>query len=144
MSQRIRREKPDLIVLIRWVRTNKNDGLIDKDFLAKSRFVVQGFKDKHLGHYRRDAATASAIAESICLTVCAYYKFVLIAKDIKNAYFSGKALGREVYLEPPNAGFPGVRPGQLLKAKKTIYGFAEAARLFWLASFCPMAGANHG
>ena len=41
-------------------------------------------------------------------------------------------MGREIYLEPSKGGFQGVQPGQL-KAKKVIYGFAEAARLFWLA-----------
>ena len=33
----------------RWVRTNKNDGIYGAPFLAKSRLVVQGFKDKALG-----------------------------------------------------------------------------------------------
>ena len=132
-SQKIRREKPDLIVPTRWVRTNKNDGMVGKPFLAKSRLVVQGFKDKSLGQYRRDAPTASAIAESICLSVCAFLGFVLLAKDIKNAYFSGKAVGREIYLDQPKGGLPGLAPGQLLRANKAIYGFAEAARLFWLA-----------
>ena len=132
-SARIRREKPDLIVPTRWVRTNKNDGLIDQPFKAKSRLVVQGFKDKMLGAYRRDAPTASAIAESLCLSRIAYFRFILLAKDIKNAYFSGKSVGREVYLEQPRGGLPGLKAGQLLKANKAIYGFAEAARLFWLA-----------
>ena len=132
-SEDIRRNKADLIVPTRWVRANKNDGLVDKDFLAKSRLVVQGFKDRSLGYYRRDAPTASAIAESICLAVATYHHFLLLAKDVKNAYFSGKSVGREVYLEPPRGGLPGVRPGQLLRAKKAIYGFSEAARLFWLA-----------
>jgi len=132
-SRDIRRNKADLIVPTRWVRTNKNDGLIGKDFLAKSRLVVQGFKDKALGQYRRDAPTASAVAESVCLSICAFYQFILIAKDIKNAYFSGKTVEREIYLDPPRGGLPGIIPGQLLKARKAIYGFAEAARLFWLA-----------
>ena len=132
-SMEIRKNKADLIIPTRWVRTNKNDGLVDKDFLAKSRLVVQGFKDKALGHYRRDAPTASAIAESMCLAVTAYHGFVLLAKDIKNAYFSGKSVNREIYLEPPRSGLPGLCKGQLLRARKAIYGFAEAARLFWLA-----------
>ena len=132
-SERIRRSKPDLIIPTRWVRTNKNDGLVGQEFKAKSRLVVQGFKDKALGSYRRDAPTASQIAESICLAVCAFHKFVLFAKDIKNAYFSGKNVQREIYLEQPRGGLPGLAPGQLLKARKAIYGFAEAARLFWLA-----------
>ena len=132
-SARIRREKTDLIVPTRWVRTNKNDGLVDQPFKAKSRLVVQGFKDKMLGAYRRDAPTASAIAESLCLSLIAYFRFILLAKDIKNAYFSGKTVGREVYLEQPRGGLPGLKAGQLLKANKAIYGFAEAARLFWLA-----------
>ena len=82
-----------------FLRTNKNDGLVDKDFLAKSRLVVQGFKDKALGHYRRDAPTASAIAESMCVAITAYHGFVLLAKDIKNAYFSGKSANREIYFD---------------------------------------------
>ena len=64
-SLALRREKSDLIVPTRWVRTNKHDGLVDKPVLAKSRLVVQGFRDKSLGQYRRDAPTASAIAENV-------------------------------------------------------------------------------
>ena len=133
LSEKVRREKPDLIIPTRWVRTNKHDGLVGKEVLAKSRLVVQGFKDKSLGRFRRDAPTASAVAESICLAVCAFFKFTLFAKDIKNAYFSGKSVDREIYLEQPRGGLPGLLPRQLLRAKKAIYGFAEAARLFWLA-----------
>ena len=132
-SREIRKSKADLIIPTRWVRTNKNDNIFGAEFLAKSRLVVQGFKDRSLGQYRRDAPTASAIAESICLAVCANKRFLLFAKDIKNAYFSGKSMAREIYLEPPKGGLPDVAEGQLLQAKKAIYGFAEAARMFWLA-----------
>ena len=48
------------------------------------------------------------------------------------AYFSGKSVD-EIYLDQPRGGLPGLKPGQLLRAKKAIFGFAEAARLFWLA-----------
>ena len=132
-SLQVRKKKADLVIPTRWVRTNKHDGLINQPFLAKSRLVVQGFKDKALGQYRRDAPTASAVAESLCLAVCVHFKFVLLAKDIKNAYFSGKSVDREIYLDQPKGGLPGLKPGQLLRARKAIYGFAEAARLFWLA-----------
>ena len=132
-SAQIRSQRPDLVIPTRWVRTNKHEGLEGKEFLAKSRLVVQGFKDKSLGHYRRDAPTASSIAESICLLVSAHMGFVLISKDVKNAYFSGRSLDREVYLEQPKGGLRGVQPGRLLRARKAIYGFSEAARLFWVA-----------
>ena len=132
-SQEVRQRCPDLIVPTRWVRTDKHDGLVDKPFLAKSRLVVQGFKDKSLGYFRRDAPTASQTAESICLAVVAYLGFTLISKDVKNAYFSGKAVDREIYLEQPRGGLGNLQHGQLLRARKAIYGFSEAARLFWLA-----------
>ncbi|CAJ1341757.1 unnamed protein product [Effrenium voratum] len=77
-SDRIRAEKKDLIITTRWVRTNKADGLIGKEFQAKSRLVVQGFK------------------------------------DIKNAYFSGKSVDREIYLSQPRGGLPGLDSRQLL------------------------------
>jgi len=128
-SEEIRRSKPELIVPTRWVRTNKNEGVADADFKAKSRLVVQGFRDKALGRYRRDAPTASQIAESILLCVCSFYQFIMLCKDVKNGYFCGKPLDREVYLEQPRGGLPGLARRQLLRARKAIYGFAEAARL---------------
>ena len=106
-SQRSRHSKSDLIIPTRGVRTNKHDGIVGKDFLAKSRLVTQGFKDKFSGFYRRDAPTASAGAESLCLAVCASFRFTLLAKDIKNAYCSGKNVGREIYLDQPRGGLPG-------------------------------------
>ena len=132
-SREVVRAKPGAIIPTRWVRTNKNDGLAGKPFLAKSRLVVQGFKDKSLGSFRRDAPTASSLAESVCLAVATMYQFILLSKDVKNAYFSGREIGRELYLRQPHGGLPGLKKEQLLKARKAIYGFSEAARLFWLA-----------
>ena len=66
------------------------------EFLAKSRLVIPGFKDRSLGYYRRDAPTASAIAESTRLAVATCHHLVLTTKDVKNAYFSGKNVGRSV------------------------------------------------
>jgi hypothetical protein len=103
-SQRIRRNHPDLIVPTRWVRTKKAEGLEGQAFQAKSRLVVQGFKDRSLGFYRRDAPTASLLAESICLAVPAFMNFVMVSKDVKNAYFSGKSLERDSNLEQPRGG----------------------------------------
>ena len=132
-SDEIFRTKSQCIIPTRWVRTNKNDGLEGKPFLPKSRLVVQGFKDKSLGSFRRDAPTASSLAESLCLVLAAVFGFVLLSKDVKNAYFSGHEIGRELYLQQPRGGLPGLKKGQLLRARKAIYGFSEAARLFWLA-----------
>ncbi|CAK0792797.1 unnamed protein product [Prorocentrum cordatum] len=64
-SEQIWETKRDLIILAEWVRTNKSEGVLDAEFEAKSRMVVQGFKDKSLGEYRRDAPTASKLAEAM-------------------------------------------------------------------------------
>ena len=137
-SEQIREEHPDKIIPLKWVRTNKNEGQeTTKDailpMLAKSRLVVQGFKDKMLGFYRRDAPTASRLAESLVLCLIAVFGFVMACGDIKNAYFKGQKLDRDVWLEQPRGGLPGLHPRQLIRAIQGIYGFAEAARLFWLA-----------
>eukprot|EP00959_Pyramimonas_sp_CCMP1952_P304840 6380007-Pyramimonas_sp.AAC.1 len=89
--------------------------------------VVQGFKDKSLGEYRRDAPTAPKLAEAMVLLVIASTNMIMSCGDVKNAYFSGRGIGREVYTSQPRGGLPGLHPRQLLKAKKAIYGFAEAA-----------------
>ena len=143
-SQRVRQQKADLIIPTRWVRTNKHDGLEGKPSKAKSRLVVQGFKDKSLGQYRRDAPTASAMAESLCLAICAYMHFTMVAKDVKNAYFSGRSVNREIYLDQPRGGLPGLRPGQLLRARKAIYRFCRSSTdvFGWPCeiTFCQTAG----
>ena len=132
-SRKVLRDKQHCLIPTRWVRTNKSDGKPDEPFFPKSRLVVQGFKDRSLGQFRRDAPTGSALAEAIVLSLSAAFGFKMVCKDIKNAYFSGKEIGRELYLLPPKGGLPGVLPGQVMRARKAIYGFAEAARLFWLA-----------
>lgn len=94
-------------------------------FLAKCRLVVQGFKDRSLGYFRRGAPTASSLAESICFAVAAYIGFTMVCKAVKNAYCSGRSLEREIYLEQPRGGLGTLHKGQLLRAKKAIYGSAR-------------------
>ncbi|CAK0904737.1 unnamed protein product [Prorocentrum cordatum] len=137
-SEALRSNKANIIILMRWVDTDKNDGKYDEagaplPLLAKSRLVVVGFRDHLLGMFRRDAPTASRLAEALLLTLAAAMGMILSLGDVKNAYFNGQDLQREVYLEQPRGGLPGLAPGQLLRARKAIYGFADAARLFWLA-----------
>ncbi|CAK0861813.1 unnamed protein product [Prorocentrum cordatum] len=129
-SEALRADKANIIIPMRWVDTDKNDGKYDE---AGSRLVVVGFRDRLLGMFRRDAPTASRLAEALLLTLAAAMGMILSLRDVKNAYFNGQNLQREVYLEQSRGGLPGLVPGQLLRARKAIYGFAEAARLFWLA-----------
>ena len=102
-------------------RTNKNESIHNADFLTKSRL---GFKHRSLGQYRTDAPTASHLAESLCLGVCSYMQFILL-RTSRTPTFQGR--------KQPRGGLPGLSPAQLLRAKKAIYNFSEAARLFWLA-----------
>ncbi|CAK0891172.1 unnamed protein product [Prorocentrum cordatum] len=137
-SEALLADKASIIIPMRWVDADKNDGKYDEagaplPLLAKSRLVVVGFRDRLLGMFRRDAPAASRLAEALLLTLAAAMGMILSLGDVKNAYFNGQNLQREVYLEQPRGGLPGLAPGQLLRARKAIYGFAEAARLFWLA-----------
>ena len=137
-SERIRQEKKDLIIPMRWVDTDKNEGKFDDsgkplEMFAKSRLVVTGFRDKVLGCFRRDAPTASRLAEAVLLAIAAAESMTPALGDVKKAYFNSSELQREVYLEQPKGGLSGLMSGQLLKVEKAIYGFAEAARPLWLA-----------
>ncbi|CAK0894249.1 unnamed protein product [Prorocentrum cordatum] len=137
-SEALRADKANIIIPMRWVDTDKNDGKYDEagaplPLLAKGRLVVVGFRDRLLGMFRRDAPTASRLAGALLLTLAAAMGMILSLGDVKNAYFNVQNLQREVYLEQPRGGLPGLAPGQLLRARKAIDGFAEAARLLWLA-----------
>ena len=132
-SERIRKERPDLIIPMKWIRTDKDDVVSNDGLLAKSHIVVQGFRDKRLGLYRGDAPTASKLDKSVVLLPSAALHVTLACGDDKNAYFHEKDIGREISVQQPRGGLPGLNPRQLPKALKAIYGFAKSARLFWLA-----------
>ena len=134
-SAEVRRSKKNLIVPMRWVDTNKSEDKMDAKgqplpFEAKSRLVVIGFRDKSLGFYRRDAPTASRLAESMLLALAAAMDMEIELGDVRNAYFNGKQLEREVFLEQPRGGLPGLQPGQLLRARKAIYEFTKNHQAF--------------
>ncbi|CAJ1363751.1 unnamed protein product [Effrenium voratum] len=77
-SQDIRQNKRELIIPTRWVRTNKNENIHNAN---KSRLVVQGFKTGPLG------STEGTLPQPLI-----FMQFILLSKDIKNAYFFGKAM----------------------------------------------------
>ncbi|CAK0815738.1 unnamed protein product [Prorocentrum cordatum] len=105
-SEALRADKANIIIPMRWVDTDKNDGKYDEagaplPLLAKSRLVVVGFPDRLLGMFRRGAPVASRLAEALLQTLAAAMGMILSLGDVKNAYFNGQNLQREVYLEQP-------------------------------------------
>lgn len=64
------------------------------------------------------------------LSLVASLRMHLVCGDIINAYFSGKPIGREVYIKQPRGGLP---QSVLLRLRSALCGFSEAARLFRLA-----------
>ena len=81
-SERLRSNKANIIIPMRCVDTDKNDGKYDEagaplPLLAKSRLVVVGFRDRLLGMFRRDAPTASRLAEALLLTLTAAMGMIL-------------------------------------------------------------------
>ena len=84
-----RNTKKNLIVPMRWVDTDRADGMFDeagkpKPFEAKSQLLVTGFRDKLLGFYR--------LAESMLLALTAATNMILESGDVKNAYLNGRQL----------------------------------------------------
>ena len=98
---------------------------------TKSRIVAHGFTGRILGQYRRDAPTASRLAEAFTNLTIVTLGFVAFLGDIRSAYHQGKEFEITIYLEQPQGGLPGLEKGKFLVAKKGIYGCAEAARLFF-------------
>ena len=99
---------------------------------AKSRWIVQGFLERALSQFRKDAPTASAEALGTLLQYIASMGMSLESGDVRNAYLTGQDLGRAVYVKQPAQGLPGVAAGLLLKARKGLYGLVDAARKFFL------------
>ena len=61
------RKRGAMVIPKRWVRTDKSDSPTK---VAPKSLVVQGFKDRALGQYRRDATTASSLGDARLTCVC--------------------------------------------------------------------------
>ena len=60
------------------------------------------------GHYRRDAPTASRLADAMCIFIIVSLRFEAFLGDIKQAFFQGKKFQRNIYLEQPIGGLRGL------------------------------------
>ena len=122
----------------RMVRVNK--GAMEGVLRAKSRLVIPGHLDPHLGSYRADAPTTMWTAVQLAKTIAATRKWEASCFDVTTAFLSGKEVSREVYIRPPPEGLPAceeageeaVSPEELLKVCKSAYGLSEAPRLWYL------------
>ena len=124
------------IITSRVVNTDKNERARTLDpslpLLPKARMCARGFQETTLGQFRRDAPTASQIAQHLILWLSVSNDWTLESGDIESAYFQGYDMKRKAYIIPPKGGIPGVPEGSLLQALKPIYGFTDAGRNLWL------------
>ena len=147
-NQVIRRLSPDEVKEVnkknifkapaRVVRVNK--GAMHGLFQPKSRMVIPGHLDPHLGQFRSDAPTSMWVCVQLAKAVCAYKHWMALTFDVTTAFLSGKEVDREVLIRAPPEGLPAlpehgeaaVKPGELLRVVKSAYGLSEAPRLWYL------------
>ena len=116
----------------RIVRVNK--GALEGILRAKSRMVIPGHLDPHLGEYRSDAPTTAWVAVQMAKCIASNRGWEASSFDVSTAFLSGKEVQREVYIRAPMDGLPAcpqlgekaVAPGELLRVCKSAYGLSEA------------------
>ena len=118
---------------------NKNAGLLDSDgkelrVKAKARLCLQGHlcPDSRTGQVQMDSPTVERVSTMICLhlvTSLGWTKDWFIG-DISNAFPRGAPLtGKpDMYMRQPKQWLRGMKPGQLLKLLKPVYGRPDAPR----------------
>ena len=117
-----------------------NEGVLDGVLKAKSRMVIPGHLDPHLGEYRSDAPTTAWVAVQMAKCIATSRSWRATCFDVSTAFLSGKEVKREVYIRAPVDGLPAcpqlgeraVAPGELLRVCKSAYGLSEAPRLWHL------------
>ncbi|CAE7548475.1 RE2, partial [Symbiodinium necroappetens] len=98
-------QKQRLLALHLSKKTGKDKEAVMKEypFSAKSRLVVQGHQEG----------------------------WEILACDASTAYLQSQGISRLLVLRPPRPPPPGVSPGDLLRAKGSIYGTRDAGRSWW-------------
>ena len=147
-SRRVRKElckrnEPDKIMQPRFVLTDKHAGLRTASHTLpvkpSARLIVPGFRDRANldGHLRRDAPTGSRLDQHFLFCLASFHTcWSIICADIKSAFMKGDPyVSRELYITQTNwkvtPSIP-LRPGQVARILKGVFGLADAPRQWWL------------
>ena len=101
---------------------------------CKSRLVIAGHKDPDLekGQLSTDSPTISLL-QVLANGLRDADAWRVSAGDVQCAFLAGSYLDRdeELFISQPVTGFPGMKPGQLVRVKKNIFGLATSPREWW-------------
>ena len=95
-----------------WACVNKNKDMtqVSKIF-AKSRLVLPGHTDPHLGDFRADAP--QRILWQFAFSSPVSRGSIMYVFDVSTAFLSGNPTTREVYAKAPEGGLPATERAQL-------------------------------
>lgn len=140
-SERIRREKGDLIMKSRYVLTEKavephevetlrQEGLLLEEtngemLKAKARHVMKGYSEANAENLESTTPQVAKDSVMFTLQMLASHQWTIGHLDFTQAFHSGDPIARELYCSLPPEGVPGLHPRQLLRLKKTCYGLTD-------------------
>ena len=141
-SAKIMQECPNRVLPSRYVYRNKNAGLVDEQgkplpTRAKARLCLQGHlcPDAQTGQVQVDSPTVERVSTMLFLHMAVSYGWTKnwYIGDISNAFLQGAPLvGKQpMYMKPPKQGLAGVKPNQILKLLKPVYGRPDAPRAWY-------------
>ncbi|CAE7487299.1 RE1 [Symbiodinium sp. CCMP2592] len=99
----------------------------------KARLVIGGHLDPDLGCGRLsvDSPTVARSSLMLLLQICISRFWLAAAGDIQAAFLNGLQVAREIYMEQPRGGVPGLHPRQLLRVRKGIFGLSESPKMWF-------------
>ena len=117
-------------VSCKWIFTIKYrpDGTVDR---KKTRLVARGFTQTYGEDYIDTFAPVAKLHTiRIILSIATNLEWGLWQMDVKNAFLQGE-LEDEVYMQPPPGLENLVKPGNVLRLKKAIYGLKQSPRAWY-------------
>ena len=117
-------------VTSKWIFTIKYlpDGTIER---KKTRLVARGYTQTYGEDYIDTFAPVAKLHTiRIVLSLAVNLEWELWQMDVKNAFLQGE-LEDEVYMHPPPGLEHLVKPGNVLRLKKAIYGLKQSPRAWY-------------
>merc|ERR1712117_634989 len=110
-SNRIRKEKPNRIVRsrlhLRRKPTETPEGL---EYNPKARWIIIGFEDPDVFQLEGTSPTPQLQSINIFVSIAAGLDETIYQGDLEEAFLQGKQTKREIYVEQPPEGVPGMEP----------------------------------